>query len=118
MLVCYYHSISSGTGIDGELAVQFGGVTGSSISLHNLSIATLQADYDPFIAPDRDLSYPEEETWEVGEGDSEPWMLSSCNQDNSTTDFLGDRAYDWLEADDPALYSDEFSEPEEWGINR
>ena len=55
VLVCYYHSISSGTGIDGELAVQFGGVTGSSISLHNLSIATLQADYDPFIAPDRDL---------------------------------------------------------------
>lgn len=23
-------------------------------------------------------------------------------------------AYDWLEADDPALFSDEFSEPDEW----
>lgn len=31
-------------------------------------------------------------------------------------DFLIEKAYDWLEADDPALFSDEFSEPEEWAV--
>ncbi len=30
------------------------------------------------------------------------------------TNYSMERAYDWLEADDPALFSDEFSDPEEW----
>lgn len=41
---------------------------------------------------------------------AKPWV---CLE----SDYLQDRAYDWLEADDPALFSDEFSEPEEWGIH-
>ena len=32
------------------------------------------------------------------------------------SDFLMDKAEDFLIADDPALYSDEFSDPEEWGL--
>lgn len=32
------------------------------------------------------------------------------------SDYLLERAEDYLTADDPALFSDEFSEPEEWGI--
>lgn len=40
---------SIGTDIDGESAVQFATATSSSISLHNLSIASLQADYNTFL---------------------------------------------------------------------
>ena len=41
-------------------------------------------------------------------------LSSSC--DYEPGNYLMDKAYDWLEADDPALFSDEFSEPEEWGL--
>ena len=39
--------------------------------------------------------------------------------DSSRQDIVPEdqqRAYDWLEADDPALFSDEFSGPEEDGL--
>lgn len=49
----------------------------------------------------------EEESCESDTADS--WMPEAVS------DFYMERAYDWLEADDPALFSDEFSEPEEWG---
>lgn len=35
----------------------------------------------------------------------------------SGRDFLRERAEDFLVADDPALYSDEFSDPEDWGLS-
>lgn len=34
----------------------------------------------------------------------------------SYSEYLLERAEDYLVADDPALFSDEFSEPEEWGF--
>ena len=34
---------------------------------------------------------------------------------STTSRFLLDRAEDFLTADDPAMFSDEFSDPEEWG---
>lgn len=34
--------------------------------------------------------------------------------DDMGTDYHTNRAYDWLEADDPALFSDEFSESEDF----
>jgi len=33
------------------------------------------------------------------------------------SDFLLDKAENFLIADDPALFSDEFSDPEEWGLS-
>lgn len=36
-------------------------------------------------------------------------------QPSATSSFLLDRAEDFLTADDPAMFSDEFSDPEEWG---
>lgn len=38
-----------GTDIKGETAIQFSAVTGSSICLHNLSVVSLQADYNPLL---------------------------------------------------------------------
>ena len=39
----------AGTGIDGEVATQFAIATGAILSLHDLSVHTLSADYDPFM---------------------------------------------------------------------
>jgi hypothetical protein len=44
----------------------------------------------------------EEESLDEEPGDSVEFDTFSC-----------DKAYDWLEADDPALFSDDFSEPED-----
>lgn len=40
-----FHLTIGGTDIDGERAVQFAATTGSSISLHNLSVSSFQEDY-------------------------------------------------------------------------
>ena len=43
-------------------------------------------------------------------------LVADYEEDEFVGDECGDtstaKAYDWLEADDPALFSDEFSEPE------
>ena len=39
-------------------------------------------------------------------------VSQSCRRD-----YLLERAEDFLVADDPAMYSDEFSEPEEWAFS-
>ena len=43
------HSLTTGTDISGDVAMQFAAATGASISLHDLSIHSLSADYDPFM---------------------------------------------------------------------
>lgn len=48
-----------GTDIDGESALQFAAATGSTVSLQNLSITSLQADYRSF------LESGESACWEV-----------------------------------------------------
>ena len=51
----------------------------------------------------------EEENWEEeGEARADHDMWKPLDN------FSSDKVSDWLEADDPALFSDEFSEPEEW----
>ena len=42
-------NFTPGTSIDGEVATQFAAVTGATISLHDLSINSLSADYDPYM---------------------------------------------------------------------
>ena len=51
LLACVYHKLplTIGTGISGAVAMQFAAATGASISLHDLSIHSLSADYDPFM---------------------------------------------------------------------
>lgn len=116
-----------GTGIDGEAALRFGRMaTGASVSLHNLSVASLSADYHSFLEFGRwqpvrfclsmsclllcpTVLY-EEESWE-GEcaANADLWKPLE-----DLDDLSSDKVHDWLEADDPALLSDELSEPEEW----
>ena len=71
-----------------------------------------------------------EECWE---DDDEPHTFTSAEQVDSRLEFMereaelmvGDhgsshyaqKAEDFLLADDPALFSDEFSDPEDWGID-
>ena len=38
-----------GTSIDGELLRQFAVATGASVSLHDLSVKSLAAEYDPYM---------------------------------------------------------------------
>ena len=51
---------------------------------------------------------------------SQPFNYTSCLWHSVLSccsgDYLLERAEDFLVADDPALFSDEFSEPEEWGF--
>ena len=37
--------------------------------------------------------------------------------DNVIEEYSLERAEDWLTADDPAMFSDEFSGPEDWGYH-
>ncbi len=54
----------------------------------------------------------EEEEEEECRGEGEGGQPSlDCYQPSG---YLAERAEDWLIADDPALFSDEFSDPEEW----
>ena len=39
----------AGTGVDSDVAMQFAAATGAVISLHDLSVHSLCADYDPFM---------------------------------------------------------------------
>ena len=47
-----------------------------------------------------------------------PLLCAVCLEEEEEEAVAPDmqRAYDWLEADDPALFSDEFSGPEEWDL--
>ncbi len=49
MLLPSHTHMYAGTSITGEVATMFAADTGSSISLHDLSVPSLSADYDPFI---------------------------------------------------------------------
>lgn len=97
-----------GTSIDGETALKFAAATGASISLHNLSVTSLQADYHSFLET---VQYEEEESWEEDRATSDSWKPLE-----ELGDFC-DKTCDWFEADDPALFSDEFSDPEDWGFS-
>ena len=46
-----------GTDISGEAVIQFAAVTDSSICLHNLSVVSLQADYNPLLEPGLPVCY-------------------------------------------------------------
>lgn len=114
---------SIGTEIDGESAVQFATATSSSISLHNLSIASLQADYNTFLESGEllililvqhlQLYAVEEESLMPSPSVEKDFLMPSPS---SGPKGLMEKAYDWLEADDPSMFSDEFSEPEEWAM--
>lgn len=58
----------------------------------------------------RHLVHSEQDEWAEAEGSASP------DQQQNQREYCMERAYDWLEADDPALFSDEFSEPEDWGM--
>lgn len=40
---------AAGTGVDSDMALQFAAATGAVIGLHDLSVHSLCADYDPFM---------------------------------------------------------------------
>ena len=43
--------------------------------------------------------------------------IDIVEEEHFVKDFLLERAEDWLIGEDPAMFSDEFSDPEEWGIH-
>ena len=125
-----------GTGIDGDVARLFATATGSSFSLHDLSIHTLSADYDPWldirmcavvVSVSECQAFissllppaPLHESWdsdnepprEIPLLTSEPYERFSSRPER---DYLMDKAEDFLLADDPAIFSDEFSGGEDW----
>lgn len=57
------------------------------------------------------VQYEEEESWEEDRATSDSWKPLE-----ELGDFC-DKTCDWFEADDPALFSDEFSDPEDWGFS-
>ena len=40
---------AAGTGVGGDVTIQFAAATGATISLHDLSVQALCADYDPLM---------------------------------------------------------------------
>jgi hypothetical protein len=123
--------LAGGSCIESEALLKFAAATGATVQLYDLSIPTLSADYDPdlFIAPLGPSD--EEEDWEGAplptDSDTlpteqpEPYLFvedstSPHMDDHDRRDYLLERAEDFLVADDPAMYSDEFSGPEEWGL--
>ena len=64
-------------------------------------------------------SLADEEDWE---NDDEPPLVLHCSEQSSfdppqINSRLVERADDFLLADDPALFSDDFSDPEEWDMS-
>ena len=44
-----YDICAAGSGVDSDVALQFAAATGAVIGLHDLSVHSLCADYDPFM---------------------------------------------------------------------
>lgn len=106
-------SFRSGTDVDGESATKFAIVTGSAVCLHNLSVASLQADYHPLVESGgllvgRECILRNSLTFIIIDS-----LLYEDEEDISSCSYQMERAHDWLQAEDPAMFSDEFSDPED-----
>ena len=134
----------SGTEITGEVAMQFASDTGATMSLHDLTTQSLLANYDPFYAIRESCvrthkihthmhshaltcthmhSHAAPLNEECWEDDHQPptivnptSFLESEPMVGQLSSYYMEKAEDFLIADDPALYSDEFSDSEDWGL--
>lgn len=120
-----FNLLAGGSCIDEDAAMRFAEASDLiTVNLRDFSLPSLSADYDPylFIPP---LGPPEDQESEEEEGIDELVHLSNDTGQSEThendhnhhhRDFLLEQAEDFLIADDPAMFSDEFSDPEEWGF--
>ncbi|CAI8046566.1 F-box/LRR-repeat protein 7 [Geodia barretti] len=123
--------MAGGSSIGEEALEEFARVTGASVSLTDLSVPSLSADYVPDELDYFQFLSEDEEDWDHEatpppapervsplprlEAPSVPVLYPHRAQDDYGENDHGDLD-DFLIADDPAMFSDEFSGPEDWGF--
>ncbi|XP_065893120.1 uncharacterized protein [Dysidea avara] len=115
----HHYKESGGTLIGVKSACQFAAATGASVCHHDKSIPSLAADYDPFL----DMPPLTEESWEarhkqITNGDEAVQIAAGDEYYDyylpDAETIITEEALDLLTAEDPAMLSDDFSNPDDF----